>query len=71
MRITFIYLIIGLGIFFIYLLRSGHNRSLEITMELGIALAFLALAIHYSFSPLLQIAAIVTIVLLFLQKGFV
>jgi hypothetical protein len=62
--------VIGLAIFLYYLLKSGQNRSLEITMELGLAITLLAAAIDYSLSPVLQVAAIMMTVLLLLQKGF-
>ncbi len=68
--ITTLYIVIGLAIFLYYLLKSGQNRSLEITMELGLAITLLAAAIDYSLSPVLQVAAIMMTVLLLLQKGF-
>jgi hypothetical protein len=68
--ITTFYIVIGLAIFLYYLLKSGQNRSLEITMELGLAITLLAAAIDYSLSPVLQVAAIMMTVLLLLQKGF-
>ncbi len=68
--ITTIYIVIGLAIFLYYLLKSGQNRSLGITMELGLAITLLAAVIDYGLSPVLQVAAIMMIVLLLLQKGF-
>lgn len=65
-----IYILIGLAIFLYYLSHSGQDRSLQITMELGLAIALLATSINYSFSPVFQVALLILIVMLFLQKGW-
>ena len=60
----------GLAIFLFYLF-WGKGASQEITMELGFALAFLAVTIGFDMGFAFQIATIVVVVILLLQKVFV
>ena len=65
-----LYIAIGLAIFLFYMVKGGQDKSLEITMQLGLAIALLALTIDLSFNPVLQVSIAIMTVLLLLQKGF-
>jgi hypothetical protein len=65
-----LYIAIGLVIFLFYMVKGGQDKSLEITMHLGLAITLLALAIDLSFNPVLQVSIVIMTVLLLLQKGF-
>jgi hypothetical protein len=65
-----LYIAIGLVIFLFYMVKGGQDKSLEITMQLGLAIALLALTIDLSFNPVLQVSIAIMTVLLLLQKGF-
>jgi hypothetical protein len=65
-----LYIAIGLAIFLFYMVKGGQDKSLEITMQLGLAIALLALTIDLSFNPVLQVSIVIMTVLLLLQKGF-
>jgi hypothetical protein len=65
-----LYIAIGLVIFLFYMVKGGQDKSLEITMQLGLAITLLALAIDLSFNPVLQVSIVIMTVLLLLQKGF-
>jgi hypothetical protein len=65
-----LYIAIGLAIFLFYMVKGGQDKSLEITMQLGLAITLLALAIDLSFNPVLQVSIVIMTVLLLLQKGF-
>jgi hypothetical protein len=65
-----LYIAIGLVIFLFYMVKGGQDKSLEITMQLGLAIALLALTIDLSFNPVLQVSIVIMAVLLLLQKGF-
>jgi hypothetical protein len=67
---VWIYGIIGLLIFF-YLLFKGAGTSDQVTMEIGLAIAFLAATIGFDLDYRLQLAAVGLVIMLFLYKGFV
>ncbi|MGH8594873.1 MAG: hypothetical protein ACREV3_13800 [Gammaproteobacteria bacterium] len=64
-------LAIGIAIFIFYLYRSGQNRSLEATMELGLIVTLLAASLLYAMNPLIQVAVFVAGIMTLLRKGFV
>lgn len=62
---------LGFAIFVFYLYRGGQNRSLEMTMELGLIITLLAASLLYGVNPLVQAAVFVAGIIVLLRKGFV
>jgi hypothetical protein len=67
---AWIYFVIGVIVFVAYLLFPGRRPSLQLNMEIGLALALLSVTVALDVLPLLQVAAAVVLVMLLLQKGF-
>lgn len=67
-------MIVGCGIvgllIFLYMLVRGTSASDQINMEIGIALAALAATIGLDLDGRIQLAVVLVLVLLFVNKGF-
>lgn len=67
-------MIMGLGIvgllIFLYLLFRGTSASDQINMEIGLAIAALATTIGLGMDGKIQLAVVLVLVLLFVNKGF-
>ena len=67
-------MIMGLGIvgllIFLYLLFRGTSASDQINMEIGLAITALATTIGLGMDGKIQLAVVVVLVLLFVNKGF-
>jgi hypothetical protein len=67
-------MIVGCGIvgllIFLYMLVRGTSASDQINMEIGIAIAALAATIGLDMDGRIQLAVVLVLVLLFVNKGF-
>lgn len=67
-------MIMGLGIvgllIFLYLLFRGTSASDQINMEIGLAITALATTIGLGMDGKIQLAVVLVLVLLFVNKGF-
>jgi hypothetical protein len=67
-------MIVGLGIVgllvFLYMLFRGTSASDQINMEIGLAIAALAATIGLGVDGKIQLAVVLVLVLLFVNKGF-